>query len=170
MNHLERIAEELIKGDEEAVAAAARAAIEAELPAQTILNDGLIAGMNVIGERFRNHEVFLPEVLVAARAMLAAMEVLEPHLANTGVEPKGKVTLGTVKGDIHNIGKNLVGVMLKGAGFEVTDLGIDVPPERFIEAARDGAPIIGMSALTSTTIPAIKTSIDALHAAGADGS
>jgi 5-methyltetrahydrofolate--homocysteine methyltransferase len=135
--------------------------------AQGILNGGLIAGMGVIGERFKRNECFVPTVLLAARAMKAGMALLKPILADTGVESIGKVVLGTVKGDQHDIGKNLVGMMLEGAGFEVIDLGTDIPSEKFVEMAREKkADIVGMSALLTTTMPYMKTTIEALKSAG----
>ncbi len=135
--------------------------------AQDILNGGLIAGMSVIGERFKRNECFVPAVLLAARAMKAGMALLRPILTDTGIEFIGKVVLGTVKGDQHDIGKNLVGMMLEGAGFEVIDLGTDTTSEKFVETARDKkADIVGMSALLTTTMPNMKTTIEALKSAG----
>ncbi len=142
-------------------------ALQEGLSAQDILNGGLIAGMSVIGERFKRNECFVPTVLLAARAMKAGMALLKPILADTGVESIGKVVLGTVKGDQHDIGKNLVGMMLEGAGFEVIDLGTDTPSEEFVEMAREKkADIVGMSALLTTTMPGMKTTIEALKSAG----
>ena len=129
----------------------------------------MIAAMSALGRQFQKEEVFLPEVLFAARAMLAGMEVLEPLLASAGVQPIARVALGSVKGDIHNIGKNLVGIMLKGAGFEVIDLGVDVPVETFVEAAGKGVRLIGLSALTSGTMTAMRPVIAALEDAGFSG-
>ena len=135
--------------------------------AKSVLNEGLIAGMDVIGARFKKNEVYIPEVLIAARAMKMAMEVLEPELAKEGVEPVGKFLIGTVQGDLHDIGKNLVAMMLKGAGFEVVDIGVDIGPEKFVEQAKaSNAELIGMSALLTTTMPAIEKTIAALKAAG----
>jgi 5-methyltetrahydrofolate--homocysteine methyltransferase len=137
------------------------------LSAQEILDGGLIAGMNVIGAKFKKNEIYVPEVLLAARAMKAGMALLKPILADTGAKPVGRVVLGTVKGDQHDIGKNLVGMMLEGAGFEVFDLGVDTPSEKFVEAAREKkADIVGMSALLTTTMPHMKTIIEALKSAG----
>ena len=142
-------------------------ALDEGLSAQDILHGGLIAGMSVIGERFKRNECFVPTVLLAARAMKAGMALLKPILADTGVESIGKVVLGTVKGDQHDIGKNLVGMMLEGAGFEVIDLGTDIPSEKFVEMAREKkADIVGMSALLTTTMPGMKTTIEALKSAG----
>jgi len=154
MNLLSQIAEQLQLGDDEKVGELTREAVAQQVPVREILNDGLIAGMNVVGERFKRHEVFLPEVLLAARAMYAGMGVIKPLLVQEGVEPAGKVVIGTVAGDLHDIGKNLVGLMLQGAGFEVIDLGSDVAPEKFVEAAlSENAPVVGMSALLTTTMP-----------------
>jgi 5-methyltetrahydrofolate--homocysteine methyltransferase len=137
------------------------------IPPGEILDEGLIKGMDVVGEKFKNGEFFIPEVLLAARVMHAGMDILKPALVSSGVEPVGKVVLGTVKGDLHDIGKNLVAMMLEGAGFEVIDLGIDVPPEKFVEAVRnDGACIRAMSALLTTTMTAMKTTLEALQEAG----
>jgi 5-methyltetrahydrofolate--homocysteine methyltransferase len=135
--------------------------------AKTVLDEGLVAGMDVVGARFKKNEVYIPEVLIAARAMKMAMEVLEPELAKAGVEPIGKLAIGTVKGDLHDIGKNLVSMMLKGAGFEVVDLGVDVGPEKFVEQAKaKGIQLIGMSALLTTTMPGMEKTVAALKDAG----
>jgi 5-methyltetrahydrofolate--homocysteine methyltransferase len=126
--------------------------------------------MNVVGEQFRQREIFLPDVLLSARAMYAGLDVLKPHLASEGVASRGRVVIGTVKGDLHDIGKNLVGIMLKGAGFEVIDLGHDVSPEAFVEAAvREGAPLIGMSALLTTTMTRMKDVVALLRERGLAG-
>ncbi len=153
MEILARIADALQQGEDAQVGALVREALDAGLPAGEVLQGGLLAGMSVVGERFRLREVFLPDVLLSAKAMYAGLAVLRPLLASEGVPSRGKVVLGTVKGDLHDIGKNLVGIMLKGAGFEVIDLGHDVPPEAFVDAAvREGASVIGMSALLTTTM------------------
>jgi len=142
-------------------------ALDEGVDAKAVLDDGLIKGMNELGEKFKNNEVYVPEVLIAARAMNAATEILAPKLAEAGVEPVGKLVLGTVKGDLHDIGKNLVGMMFKGAGFEVIDVGIDIAPEKFVEAAKaDGVKLIGLSALLTTTMPQMKNVVDAVKAAG----
>ncbi len=157
MDILERIAEELQRGDDERVQALTREAITQGIAPKEILDRGLIAGMNVIGEKFRVHEIFLPDVLMAAKAMYAGMDELKPLLVKEGIPTVGKVVLGTVQGDLHDIGKNLVAVMLRGAGFEVIDLGHDVAPERFLAAAQEsGARVIGMSALLTTTMPTME--------------
>jgi len=157
MDTLDRIADALQQGDDTRVAQLAKDALAAGTPAGDVLQKGLIAGMNVVGEQFRRREIFLPDVLLSARAMYAGLELLKPHLAKDGVPLRGKIVLGTVKGDLHDIGKNLVGIMLKGAGFEVIDLGHDVSPEAFVDAAvREGATLIGMSALLTTTMPRMR--------------
>ena len=166
MDTLEAIRENLVKGRAPKVSELVQTALDEGITVDKVLNEGLIAPMSVIGEQFRKEEIYLPEVLFVARAMQAGMNVLEPLLASAGVEPVGKIALGTVKGDIHNIGKNLVGIMFKGAGFEVIDLGIDAPTETFVEAAQNGVPLIGMSALTSTTMLAMKAVIEALETSG----
>ena len=129
-----------------------------------IVEQALVPGMNAIGEKFKNNEVFVPEMLVAARAMKEAMAILAPLLAAAGIKPKHTVILGTVQGDLHDIGKNLVGMMLKGANFGVVDLGTNVAPERFVAAAKEhGAPLIALSALLTTTMPAMKTTVEAIR-------
>lgn len=155
------------KGNFKEVDRLTQEALQEGLTAQEILDGGLIAGMNVVGQRFKKNEIYVPEVLLAARAMKAGMAILKPILADTGVEPIGRIVLGTVKGDQHDIGKNLVGMMLEGAGFEVIDVGSDTPSEKFVEAAKDKkADIVGMSALLTTTMPHMKTTIEALKSAG----
>ena len=129
-----------------------------------------MAGMNVVGEQFRKREIFLPDVLLAARAMYAGLDLLKPHLASEGVPSRGKIVLGTVKGDLHDIGKNLVGILLKGAGFEVIDLGHDVAPEAFVDAAvREGARLIGMSALLTTTMTRMRDVVALVEERGLRG-
>ena len=170
MDILTRIAEGLQKGEDQQVGALTREAIAAGVPAADILQKGLIAGMNVVGDQFRLREIFLPDVLLAARAMYAGLEPLRPHLAKEGVPLRGKVVIGTIKGDLHDIGKNLVGIMLKGAGFEVIDLGHDVEPEAFVETAvREGAPLIGMSALLTTTMSRMKEVVALIESRGLSG-
>ena len=160
----------LERGDDERVAELVRDAIADERPPIDILNDGLIAGMARVGERFRVREIFLPDVLLAARAMNAGLALLKPLLARDGVPTAGRVVLGSVRGDLHDIGKNLVGIMLKGAGFEVIDLGHDVPPERFVDAAEaHGAAVIGLSALLTTTMIEMKEVVDLVRARGLGG-
>lgn len=142
-------------------------ALEAGETPDKILQAGLIKAMDRIGLLFKNNEIYIPEVLIAARAMHAGLDVLRPILAKSATTSAAKVILGTVRGDLHDIGKNLVGMMLEGGGFEVIDLGIDVPPEKFLEAARDRkAQVIGMSALLTTTMLQMKTTIDLIKVAG----
>jgi 5-methyltetrahydrofolate--homocysteine methyltransferase len=156
-----RIAEGVLTGNDEQVATLTREAVEQGLPSKQILDDALIAGMATVGERFKNHDIFLPDVLLAAKAMYAGMDILKPMLLRDDVPTLGKVVLGTVQGDLHDIGKNLVAIMLKGAGFEVIDLGNDVSPEQFVEAARrQGAAVIGMSALLTTTMPVMRDVVE----------
>ncbi len=161
MEILKQISENLQRGDDDTVRQLTQQALEQKLPAEQILEDGLLAGMAVIGRQFKAHEVFLPDVLLAAKAMNAGMDLLKPLLAEEGVPRVGKVVIGSVKGDLHDIGKNLVGIMLKGAGFEVIDLGADVGPEQFVDAAvTEGAPVIGMSALLTTTMTVMKDVVE----------
>jgi 5-methyltetrahydrofolate--homocysteine methyltransferase len=164
---LAEIAENLLSGDDEKVAGLTQGAIDEGLPPKQILDSGLIAGMDTVGKRFKAHEIYLPEVLLAARAMQAGMDKLKPLLVKEGIPSVGKVVLGSVRGDLHDIGKNLVGIMLKGAGFEVIDLGTDVAPERFVEtASQHDATVIGMSALLTTTMPAMKDVVDLVKEQG----
>ena len=138
-------------------------------PAADILNLGLLEAMNEVGQRFKRNEVFVPEVLIAARAMKAGTELLKPHLIEAGVTAVATAIMGTVKGDLHDIGKNLVVMMLEGAGFAVVDAGVDVAPEKFVELAKQhGAKIVGLSALLTTTMPSMKTAVEAVRAAGLD--
>lgn len=161
MNLTRELSESLERGDAGRVAELTRASIESGLSPQTILDDGLIAGMTRVGEKFKTHEIFLPDVLLAARAMVAGMELLKPLLAREGVRTLGKVVIGTVQGDLHDIGKNLVGILLKGAGFEVIDLGNDVSPQRFVDTAQqEKADVVGLSALLTTTMPVMKQVVD----------
>ena len=164
---LEEIAKSLIRGDAETVGRLTREALDAGLPPDALLEKGLIAGMHVVGLKFRNNEIFVPEVLLAARAMKAGMTYLEPILAAGGIQPVGRCVIGTVKGDIHDIGKNLVAMMLRGTGFDVIDLGVNVPVQKFMEAIRTHRPdIVGMSALLTTTMVQMKTNIAAFREAG----
>jgi 5-methyltetrahydrofolate--homocysteine methyltransferase len=162
---LNQLSENLQKGDHEKVAELTQQALKEKLDPKTILDDGLIAGMNIVGEKFKTHQIFLPHVLLAARAMYAGMDILKPLMIKAGIKTIGKVVIGSVKGDLHDIGKNLVGIMLKGAGFDVIDLGNDVPPERFVETAKtEQADAIGMSALLTTTMPGMKEVVELLKA------
>ena len=167
MADLKALSEAIITGDQAKALNLTKEAIAEGISPETILNKGLILGMDTIGERFKNNEVYIPEVLIAARAMKSALEVLEPKLVEAGVEPVGKAVMGTVQGDLHDIGKNLVAMMLKGAGFEVVDLGVDVSAAKFVETAKKtNARIIGMSALITTTMPSMEKTIKAVKAAG----
>ncbi len=160
----------VMEGDVTSVKANVQAAVDAGIPVSDILNDGMIAAMAEVGHLFEEGECFVPEMLIAARAMQAGLALLQPHLKNAEVVSAGKVVVGTVKGDLHDIGKNLVAMMLEGAGFEIIDLGTDVPAEKFVEAVRDqGAQIVAMSALLTTTMPSMKNTIDALNSAGLRG-
>jgi len=166
MADLNALADAVIKGDQKASVEITKSAIEECMAPKSILDQGLIAGMDVVGARFKKNEIYIPEVLIAARAMKMAMEILEPELVKAGVEPIGKLLIGTVQGDLHDIGKNLVAMMLKGAGFEVIDLGVDVGPEKFVEQAKAAnAHLIGMSALLTTTMPGMEKTIKALKEA-----
>jgi 5-methyltetrahydrofolate--homocysteine methyltransferase len=170
MTDLSALAENLINGEVNEVKELTQRALDEGIPPGEILDDGLIKGMSVVGERFKNGKFFIPEVLLAAKVMHAGMEILKPELISSGVKPIGKVILGTVKGDLHDIGKNLVAMMLEGAGFDVIDLGIDVPPEKFVGTVKEnGAGIVAMSALLTTTMIGMKTTLDALEEAGLRG-
>jgi len=163
----EGLKDKLFKGDVGEVQRLVKLAVAENTPAKDILDKGLIAGMDVVGKKFKANDIFVPEVLLAARAMQAGMKILEPLLAKSGVRPVAKVAIGTVKGDLHDIGKNLVTMMFKGAGLDVVDFGIDVAPEKFVNAAKnEGAQMIAMSALLTTSMPSMKKTIDALKAAG----
>jgi len=163
---LESLAQAIINGKAPVAKELTEQALNEGVGPGDVLNNGLVAGMNVVGAKFKNNEFYVPEVLIAARAMKSAMEILRPKLAAGGIEPKGKVAIGTVRGDLHDIGKNLVAMMLEGAGFEIADLGVDVKPEQFVEAVNDGANAVCLSALLTTTMPAMKETIDAMSAAG----
>lgn len=166
MADLGAIADGLIKGQAQVVSDLVKKAVDEGVGPEEILTKGLIAGMNIIGARFKKNEVYVPEVLIAARAMHAGMNILEPLLAEAGVKPLGKIAVGTVKGDLHDIGKNLVVMMLKGSGFSVDDLGVDCDAQKFIDAAKGGAQVIAMSALLTTTMTSMKDVIDNLQSAG----
>lgn len=167
---LDQVSDALQRGERDEVVALVRRAIDDGAAASAILNGGLLAGMQVVGTRFRDYEIFLPDVLLAARAMGAAMDLLRPLLVADGVPLAGRVVLGTVKGDLHDIGKNLVGIMLQGAGYEIVDLGVDVAPATFIDAAIDReASVIGMSALLTTTMTGMKDVIALLDDRGLRG-
>ncbi len=170
MDLLQQIADSVIQGQDKRTVELTEQVIKQDTPPKQILDDGLIAGMNVVGQKFKTHEIFLPDVLLAARAMTAAMDVLKPLLIREGVPMIGKVVIGSVQGDLHDIGKNLVGIMLKGAGFELVDLGNDVAPEALVAAAKDNeASVIGMSALLTTTMPVMRKVVEQLHEEGLSG-
>ena len=164
---LEKISEMLQKGKRKDVAKLCQQAIDEGMDANTVLTRGLLAGMDVVGAKFKANEIFVPQVLVSARAMKAGSEVLKPYLAGEDTSGKGKIVMGTVQGDLHDIGKNLVIMMFEGKGFEVIDLGVDVPPEKFIQTAIDEyCDIIGLSALLTTTMPVMAEVIKAAEEAG----
>ncbi len=167
MADIQALAQAVISGDREEVQRLTQQALDDGTGPGEIVNEGLIAGMDVVGKKFKNNEFYVPEVLIAARAMHAGMDILKPLLAESGVQPKGIVLIGTVKGDLHDIGKNLVAMMLEGGGYEVVDLEVDVAPDAFAEAIKEHAPnIVALSALLTTTMPSMKDTIDALTAAG----
>ncbi len=164
---LKEMQDALIAGQKAEVESLVDGALGAGLPAAKILNEGLIPGMERLGELFKNNEVFIPEVLVAARAMNAGLAKLEPHLLRDKVQPKGVVVIGTVKGDLHDIGKNLVAMMLRGNGYKIVDMGIDVSPEKFVEAAKaNAASVVACSALLTTTMVQMKNIVEAVAASG----
>jgi len=170
MSILEQISENLIKGKAKEVKELVDKAIKENINVADILNKGLLAGMSNIGERFKKNEVYVPEVLIAARAMKSGMEILKPLLAKAGVKPVGTVVVGTVKGDLHDIGKNLVCMMLEGAGFKVVDAGINVEPEKMVQLAKENnANVIGASALLTTTMTNMKMVVDSVKASGLSG-
>ena len=167
MVDLQGIAEAVIRGDRDTVGSMTQAAVDEGVSAEQIINEGLIAGMGVVGTKFKANEFYVPEVLIAARAMHAGMAIIKPLLAESGVQPRGTIAIGTVKGDLHDIGKNLVSMMMEGGGFEVLDLEVDVAPEKFVAAVKDGgAQIVALSALLTTTMPSMKDTIEALKEAG----
>lgn len=161
------VREAVIAGNAPETEAAIQAGLAAGLSAKSLLDDGLVEGMRQVGHLFEEGEYFVPEMLVAARAMKAGLTILRPQLLEAAIEPKGKVIIGTVRGDMHDIGKNLVGMMLEGAGFEIHDLGVNVAPERFVEVVQSEHPdIVALSALLTTTMPNMAAVIDQLKAAG----
>jgi len=167
MKELQDLSQLLEQGQSQKVLALTQQLVDSGLSPQTILNDGLIAGMAVVGEKMRNGEMYLPEVLQSAAAMKASLMILKPHLAREGVESRGKILIGTVRGDMHDIGKNLVGIMLQGAGFEIVDIGQNVEPQKFVSAISEHMPaVVGLSAMLTTTMLNMKTTIDAIAAAG----
>ncbi len=167
MTEKETIYQGILEGNMPAVQEATQTALDGGMSAEEILNETMIPAMDEVGRLFEENEYYVPELLIAARAMKAGLTILRPELVATGVEAKGKVALGTVKGDLHDIGKNLVGIMVEGAGFEIIDLGVDVGPEQFVQAVSDqGAQVVGLSALLTTTMPSMQRTIDALREAG----
>jgi 5-methyltetrahydrofolate--homocysteine methyltransferase len=170
MELLKQISQSLQDGDDEKVASLTKDALAAGITARQVLDESLIAGMTVIGNKFKAHEIFLPDVLLSARAMYAGLELLKPLFLKDDIPSRGKVVIGTVQGDLHDIGKNLVGIMLKGAGYDVIDLGNDVPPVKFVDTAvSQGAAIIGTSALLTTTMPMMAQVADILKERGLTG-
>lgn len=163
---LQSIYDAIFEGDMESLAGGVQAALDAGAAPGEILNKALISAMDKVGNMFEEGEYYVPEMLVAARAMKAGLEILKPLLVDSGVDPVGKVVVGTVKGDLHDIGKNLVAMMLEGAGFEVVDLGTDVTPDQFVAAIQEGADIAGLSALLTTTMPAMADTIKAIEESG----
>ena len=167
MDNLEALAQSVIKGDMSAAVTHTQGALDQGTNGQEIIDKGLIAAMDVVGDRFSKGQLFVPQMLRAAKTMQECMKLLEPLLKEGDVTPKGKILIGTVRGDLHDIGKNLVAMMLEGAGFAVTDLGVDVSPETFVQKAQEVEPdILALSALLSTTMPAMPQTIEALRKAG----
>ncbi len=166
MADLQALAEAVINGQKEEAERLTQEAIDEGVRPGMIINEGLIAGMSVVGEKFKNNEFYVPEVLIAARAMQSAMDHVKPLLVEGEIEARGTVAIGTVKGDLHDIGKNLVAMMLEGGGYDIIDLEVDVSPEQFVEAAEGGANVIALSALLTTTMPSMKDTVDALVEAG----
>jgi len=164
---LDKIKDAILNGDIASIPQLVKEAISEGITPEEVLNKALIAGMSVVGEKFKANDIFVPEVLIAAKAMHAGLDVLEPLLIESGIEPKGKLLIGTVKGDLHDIGKNLVAMMFKGAGFSVVDLGIDIPAEVFVKKVEEEKPsVLAMSSLLTTSMPSMKETIKALKQAG----
>jgi len=167
MGHVDTIYDGILKGNMKAVQDATNAGLSEGLSAGRLLNEAMIPAMAEVGRLFEANEYYVPEMLIAARAMKAGLAILRPQLVEEDVKPLGRVALGTVKGDLHDIGKNLVSIMIEGAGFEIIDLGVDVSPEAFVDAVRDqDVDLVGLSALLTTTMPSMKTTIEALEEAG----
>jgi 5-methyltetrahydrofolate--homocysteine methyltransferase len=169
MQSFDTIYQAVIEGDLPTVREGVDVALQAGLPAGQILQHGLIDALAEVGRQFEAGDLYVPEMLISARAMQSALEMLKPHLFESGVQAFGRVAIGTVKGDLHDIGKNLVAMMFQGAGFEVEDLGVDASPEAFVEAVRNGAQLIGMSALLTTTMGKMEATIQALEQVGLRG-
>ncbi|MCC6579227.1 MAG: corrinoid protein [Phycisphaeraceae bacterium] len=170
MSEYQELNAAIVKGDRNTAKSLTQKFLDAGKGPLEIVEQGLVPGMTVIGEKFKKNEVFVPEMLIAARAMKEAMSLVEPRLVAAGIKPKHTVVIGTVQGDLHDIGKNLVAMMLKGANFGVVDLGTNVTPEKFVAAVKQhNANLIGLSALLTTTMPAMKTTVEAVKAAGLEG-
>lgn len=167
MTDLQQLYTAILEGNAPAAKSTVQAALDEGVDPQELLSKYMIPAMDEVGRLFEANEYFVPELLIAARAMKGALELIKPKLVDSGAQPAGKVAIGTVRGDLHDIGKNLVAAMLEGGGFEVIDLGVDVSPEKFVETAKEkGAQIVAMSALLTTTMPGMKTTIEALTQAG----
>lgn len=167
MNLLGEINRSIMEGGGDRVEELTRQALDQGVEVKTILNEGLMAAMDVVGQRFESGELFIPEMLIAAEAMTRGLNVLRPLFTESGIKPQGTVVIGTVKGDVHDIGKSLVSMMMGGAGFKMIDLGVDVAPEQFVKSVKEeGAQLVGMSALLTTTMPSMKATIEALEEAG----
>jgi len=165
--HLQKIYDSVLNGDMDETAGYVEAALSAQLEPGVVLNEGMISAMKEVGRLFEEGEYFVPEMLISARAMQAGLAILKPHLIQAKVASAGKVVIGTVKGDLHDIGKNLVAMMLEGSAFDIIDLGVDVSPDKFVEAVKTHQPqVVGLSALLTTTMPNMKATIEALKAAG----
>jgi 5-methyltetrahydrofolate--homocysteine methyltransferase len=166
MTVLDELRQAVVDGQAKLAVTKVTQGLEQGIPAEVLLQDGLIAAMKEVGQLFEEHEIYVPEMLVAARAMNATVAVLKPRLVEHEVRSSGTVAIGTVEGDLHDIGKNLVAMMLEGNGYEVVDLGTDVPPERFVDAIRAGADVVAMSALLTTTMTSMKDVVEAISQAG----
>ncbi len=167
MSDLLALSEAVEKGNRKEAVRLTQVLLDVGTKPQVIIDEALVVGMSNIGEKFKNNQVFVPEVLIAARAMKETMAILEPLLVKAGIKPKYTAVIGTVQGDLHDIGKNLVAMMWRGANFGVVDLGTNVSPDKFVAAARDNrAHVVGLSALLTTTMPSMKTTVDALRGAG----
>ncbi len=167
MADLQALSKAVINGDRDEVARLVQEAVDEGVGPGSIVNEGLIVGMDEVGRRFKANEFYVPEVLIAARAMHAGMDIVNPLLAESGIKPRGRVLIGTVQGDLHDIGKNLVAMMLEGGGYEVIDIEVDVPADQFVAAVNEHSPnVVAMSALLTTTMPAMKDTIEAFNAAG----
>jgi 5-methyltetrahydrofolate--homocysteine methyltransferase len=166
MSKIESLKQSVINGKRKEVEPIVNELLAEGMHPKKIVEDGLVPAMALVGERYKNNEIFVPEMLVAARAMKTALAILEPLLVKAGIKPKYKVVLGTVEGDLHDIGKNLVAMMLRGADMDVIDLGVNVPADKFVEAINQHSPqLVGLSGLLTTTMPAMKTTVDAIRKA-----